>query len=415
MIKKKIIIISFIIISLIILIIVLNISKDKNKDKYKKDDRQLIHTNYYGKNSKLKYRKNQNMDFFADYQCGFTINPDDVYKIKKGKLGAVAKIDKIWRPVKDNKGIRTFDPIYIYFMTDKYNPDDIPILVDQAEEIKQLAYEMLDDGKYYFLLPWKDNLDNQWNVPDGYVVLDPLEKTFYDQRENGTFSVVRAIKKIIVERIQPFINIPLIFTDQIEDSHIRIEFNPNGGSMSSLGIDCLEKPKNKRTINYSWFDVGNVIHEFGHALGLIHEHQSPLEGGIKKDDWDQPQLINYKRKDLLQMGIDPYDPADGKLKDKYFITNIYSNYTIPEVFAAGFGFDKYSIMLYAFPNYVFKEGCQFHKTGIRKNMIPSITDYIVLNKMYPQFDKDDKAVYLDPGVLYDIYTGPDMYPFADDV
>ena len=26
---------------------------------------------------------------------------------------------------------------------------------------------------------------------------------------------------------------------------------------------------------FSWFSISTVMHEFGHALGLKHEHQSP--------------------------------------------------------------------------------------------------------------------------------------------
>jgi hypothetical protein len=32
-----------------------------------------------------------------------------------------------------------------------------------------------------------------------------------------------------------------------------------------------------------------VIHEFGHALGLIHEHQNP-SGGIQ---WNKPVVCRY--------------------------------------------------------------------------------------------------------------------------
>ena len=48
-------------------------------------------------------------------------------------------------------------------------------------------------------------------------------------------------------------------------------------------------------MNYGWLTADSdddevqrvVLHEFGHALGLIHEHQNP-EGGI---DWNEPAVI----------------------------------------------------------------------------------------------------------------------------
>lgn len=416
MITKKFIIISFIVISLIILIIVLNISK--NKDKYKKDDRLLIDNNYV--KHKLKYRKKQNADFFTDFRCSFTINPEDVYKIKKGKLGAVVEIDKIWKPVTDSKGIRTFDPLYISFMVPPSTPtstkfEPVPRTYLVAGDKGMTKLEMLDDGKYYLLLKC-ENIDNKWNVPDGYTVLDPLDKIFIDDPE---FNIIKAVKKIIVERIQPFINIPLIFTNQIENSHIRISFDKHGGSYSRLGTDCLKVPKNEGTMNYAYFDVGTVIHEFAHALGFIHEHQSPLEGGIQNDDWNMSELLKDMEDHLEMMGIDPYDPEDKEERDTFFANNIFQELTTKQV--AGSPFDEYSIMLYKYPGKVFKKGSTFHKNGTRTNCIPSIQDLKILNIAYPQFDKDNKPVYIDSSVLYEMYISDGsnntiaMYPFADDI
>lgn len=64
---------------------------------------------------------------------------------------------------------------------------------------------------------------------------------------------------------------------------IRIAFGPDKGSWSYLGIVCQQIPKPEPTMNYGWLtpdssddEVGRVVrHEFGHALGLIHEHQNP--------------------------------------------------------------------------------------------------------------------------------------------
>ena len=47
-------------------------------------------------------------------------------------------------------------------------------------------------------------------------------------------------------------------------------------------------------MNYGWLTPDSdddelrrvVLHEFGHALGLIHEHQNP-EGGI---EWNEPAV-----------------------------------------------------------------------------------------------------------------------------
>lgn len=66
------------------------------------------------------------------------------------------------------------------------------------------------------------------------------------------------------------------------DSEIRISFQ-QPGSWSYIGTDALLIPKSKPTMNYGWLKPHTdpeeyqrvVLHEFGHALGLIHEHQNP--------------------------------------------------------------------------------------------------------------------------------------------
>lgn len=72
------------------------------------------------------------------------------------------------------------------------------------------------------------------------------------------------------------------------NTDIRIAFQPGKGSWSYLGTMCRQIPQDEPTMNYGWLTATSdeqelrrvVLHEFGHALGLIHEHQNP-KGGIK--------------------------------------------------------------------------------------------------------------------------------------
>ena len=70
----------------------------------------------------------------------------------------------------------------------------------------------------------------------------------------------------------------------IFQSDIRVGFDSNDGAWSYIGTDCAMKWK---TMNLGFIDQGTVLHEFGHALGLIHEHQSPASGGF---NWDKEQV-----------------------------------------------------------------------------------------------------------------------------
>ena len=40
-------------------------------------------------------------------------------------------------------------------------------------------------------------------------------------------------------------------------------------------------------MNLGFVDRSTVLHEFGHSLGLIHEHQSPFKGGF---EWNKEEV-----------------------------------------------------------------------------------------------------------------------------
>ncbi len=71
--------------------------------------------------------------------------------------------------------------------------------------------------------------------------------------------------------------------DDAPDAEIRIAFDPADGAWSYIGTDCRQIPLNAPTMNLGFLDGGTAAHEFGHAIGLAHEHQTPA-GGIQ---WDR--------------------------------------------------------------------------------------------------------------------------------
>lgn len=283
--------------------------------------------------------------------CTTILPPEN--KFNQNKLGFVYSTKFRWLPVQNPIGDPSlkmfgFKPIYIKF---------IGIGKDS------LGWEV--PLNFYNQIKYFDNPINAKRIPytilsDGKVcILDPLEtRTFKNAKE--------AIKVIVNARWQPLINIPLIFleNDDPKDAQIRIEFDTSTKRTNSMvGMDCLtRRDQNQSTMNFSWYDVGSVLHEFGHALGLLHEHQSPFNNPL---DWNEKELYKYYG-------------ATTKEKIKYINDNII-NRDPKDV--AGTDFDKDSIMLYYFPASVTRNG-----KGTSANQRLSIIDMIQIHKLYPAYD-----------------------------
>jgi hypothetical protein len=169
---------------------------------------------------------------------------------------------------------------------------------------------------------------------------------------------------------QDFANIKIVFVDDA-DAEVRISFQADSGSWSAVGNDCLVSdyfPTYQPTMNFGWLRddtpdeeyerVG--VHEFGHALGCIHEHQSPNED--------------------LQWNVDAvYEAFSGppNFWSKEDIDhNILQKYS-PEGISAT-RFDPKSIMLYQFDGSLFKDG-----NGTPLNTHLSDDDKKMIAEMYP--------------------------------
>lgn len=155
-------------------------------------------------------------------------------------------------------------------------------------------------------------------------------------------------------------------------SEVRISFQADPGSWSALGTDCLVTryfPLDEPTMNFGWLDDDTsateyrrvVVHEFGHALGCIHEHQSPVE----KLNWNKAAVYaafsgppnNWTREDI-----------EGNILQKYGTRGVAASI-----------FDIKSIMLYQFDASLFND-----LKPTPENTRLSVMDKTFIKQMYPK-------------------------------
>lgn len=147
------------------------------------------------------------------------------------------------------------------------------------------------------------------------------------------------------------------------DAEIRITFDPNDGAWSYIGTDCRSIPLNEPTMNLGFLDGGTAAHEFGHAIGLAHEHQNPA-GGIQ---WNEQVVIREMAK------------SPNFWDEQTTRHNILRKYSADQI--NGTAFDPDSIMLYFFP-----ASWTLNDIGTKANEVISRMDkeFAAGAKMYPK-------------------------------
>jgi hypothetical protein len=151
--------------------------------------------------------------------------------------------------------------------------------------------------------------------------------------------------------------------DDAANAEIRIAFDQNDGAWSYIGTDCREIPVDEPTMNLGFLDGGTAAHEFGHAIGLAHEHQNPA-GGIQ---WNEAVVIGECAK------------SPNFWTEEVTRHNILDKYTADQIM--GTDFDPESIMLYFFPATWTLNGI-----GTKENDVLSRMDkeFVAGAKMYPK-------------------------------
>jgi hypothetical protein len=150
---------------------------------------------------------------------------------------------------------------------------------------------------------------------------------------------VQAKVQAIAKEWEALANLKLEFVSN-GTAEIRISFAEEGFSWSTVGTDALTVASGEPTMNYGWLEPSTplreyqrvVRHEFGHALGMIHEHQNPAAQG--QIPWDKPKVYAY----YAQQGWTE-DEVDFNIFQLYEEES--TNHT---------AFDRASIMEYAVPD-----------------------------------------------------------------
>lgn len=149
-------------------------------------------------------------------------------------------------------------------------------------------------------------LENPRNLPTPTAPGAPLELAVHRFKRwaNGRRLQIRFLDghPVVQKRVSDWAekwtehaNLVFDFGDH-ENADIRISFT-DLGSWSYIGTDARTISQSKATMNFGWLMPNSpdqtyaqvVLHEFGHAIGCIHEHQAPAAG----ISWNKAVVYDY--------------------------------------------------------------------------------------------------------------------------
>jgi hypothetical protein len=175
----------------------------------------------------------------------------------------------------------------------------------------------------------------------------------------GTDEQQEAVKKAVAEWMK-HANLTFVF-DSAPDAEVRVAFKPDEGSWSFVGTDSLAVPRSEPTMNLGWVE-DNVLHEFGHVLGLIHESNNPNA----KLAWNKPAVYR-------DLGGPPNLWSKEQIDTVVFMTEKRITYR---------PFDSTSIMSYNYPASWFLDG-----RAIEGGKVLSKSDKAFVEQLYPRTEK----------------------------
>ena len=187
-----------------------------------------------------------------------------------------------------------------------------------------------------------------------------------------TFGFMRASTQIATHARNGFSEVAkhanLKFTEVAAASAIIRIADYEEGAYSYLGTDAKGIPKNQQTMNLarSWADLATSIHEICHAVGMIHEHQSPAGPA---DLWNEEAVYRA------------YSGPPNNWSRAMIKSNVLDRYTTNQTQYTTW--DRKSIMLYPLDAALLKNPS--YATGWNKAL--SAADKEFLGKIYPFADQ----------------------------
>lgn len=171
-----------------------------------------------------------------------------------------------------------------------------------------------------------------------------------------------------------YANIDLEVTGNSTNADIRVSFEDGKGYNSHIGTHCKTCAKNEPTMNLQGHHdkviPRKVRHEFGHALGLFHEHQLTDTGKL---------LIPYDEQKVLN---------EYKISQNWPEWQIRWNVLDPirktGLYAEKAGMDQFSVMLYPLrsSNLLTDQGLAQH-FPLEESPELSVADKLHIMRMYP--------------------------------
>jgi hypothetical protein len=190
------------------------------------------------------------------------------------------------------------------------------------------------------------------------------------------------VQKVVQDNLIDTITQEMNFVNDEQEANIRIEFKSSFGSYSYIGTDNLyiydqkeptmvlerlDAPGSLNTTgSFVWKNVvynvpsgqkrngntvgGTIIHEFCHVMGMVHEHQNPVNNPI---EWNEPYIIEVSSQE-------PNFWDEEKTNQ-----NIINKYDEDQLNASSY--DSNSVMLYYFPT-------QFTLNGISTQLNPTLSE-----------------------------------------